>query len=145
MYGRDVTGRNPKDRGRQATKTSLMTDSRGTPLCCVFHRDNKSDALTLRHLLHTASRKNVNMTQFNSLLGYKGYDSSTCRSLCATHNLKSMIPKRRIKDMHHGRFVIEQTFGILDQFRRIRVRYEGLVRNFKSFHCLALAAIVINR
>ena len=145
VFGRDVTGRNPTDRGRQATKTSLMTDSFGTPLCCVFHEGNKSDALTLRHLLHTALRKNVNITQFDSLLGDKGYDSSTCRSLCATYNLQPLIPKRRTKDTYHGRFVIEQTFGILDQFRRVRVRYECLLRNFNSFHIIALAAIVMNR
>ena len=145
VYGRDVTGPNPTDRGRPATKTSLMTDSHGTPLCCVFHRGNKSDALTLRHLLHTASRRKVNINRFDSLLGDKGYDSSTCRSLYATHNLKPMIPKRQTKDMHRGRYVIEQTFGILDQFRRVTVRYECLIRSFKSFHFLALATIVSNR
>jgi putative transposase len=31
VYGKDVTGRNPTDRGRKATKVSLLTDCRGAP------------------------------------------------------------------------------------------------------------------
>ena len=30
VHGKDVTGRNPTDRGRKATKISLLTDSHGT-------------------------------------------------------------------------------------------------------------------
>jgi putative transposase len=145
VHGRDVTGRGrkskifyPTDRGRKATKISLLTDSRGTPLCCVFHRGNKSDTLTLRHLLDTASRKTERLNNYSALMGDKGYDSSTCRSVCARHHLQPMIPKRGTKDVYRGRYVIEQTFGILDQFRRLRVRYDALIRNFKSFHFLAL-------
>jgi putative transposase len=144
-YGKDVLGRNPTDRGRNATKASLLTDNRGTPLCCVFHRANKSDTLTLKHLLDTAFRKTRNMDSYNALLADKGYDSGTCRSICAMHNLQALIPKRGTKDTYRGRYVIEQTFGILDQFRRIRVRYDTLIRNFKSFHFIALASIVVNR
>ena len=114
-------------------------------ICCVFHRGIKSDALTLRHLLDTASRKTERLSNYGALMGDKGYDSSTCRSVCATHHLQPMIPKRGTKDIYRGRYVIEQTFGILDQFRRLRVRYDALIRNFKSFHFLALGMIVINR
>jgi transposase len=145
VHGKDVTGRNPTDRGRKATKISLLTDSRGTPLCCVFHRANKSDALTLRHLLDTASRKTKHMRSYSALMGDKGYDSCTCRSVCTAHHLEPLIPKRGTKDSYRGRYVIEQTFGILDQFRRLRVRYDSLIRNFKSFHFIALCTIVNNR
>jgi IS5 family transposase len=100
-----------------------------------LHRANKSDTLTLRHLLDTASKKTRNMNSYSALMADKGYDSSTCRSICTTHNLQPLIPKRGTNDIYRGRYVIEQTFGILDQFRRIRVRYETLIRNFKSFHC----------
>ncbi len=145
VHGMDVVGRNPTDRGRKATKVSLLTDSRGTPLCCVFHRANKSDALTLRHLLDTASRKTDHMNSYSALMADKGYDSSTCRSVCTVRDLQPKIPKRGTKDTYRGRYVVEQTFGILDQFRRLRVRYDTLIRNFKSFHYIALGMIAINR
>ena len=145
VYGKDVTGRNPTDRGRKATKVSLLTDCRGTPLCSVFHKANKSDILTLKHLLDTAARKTNQLHHYDSLMGDKGYDSATCRATCVTYNLLPLIPKRGTTDTYRGRYVIEQTFGILDQFRRIRVRYDTLIRNFKSFHYLAMATIVMNR
>ena len=61
------------------------------------------------------------------------------------HGFSARIPKRRTQDTLSGRYVVEQTFGLLDQFRRIRVRYEKLARNFKSMHFLALSAIVVRR
>jgi putative transposase len=40
VHGTQVLGRNPTDRGRKATKVSLLTDKQGTPLCTVFHKAN---------------------------------------------------------------------------------------------------------
>jgi len=145
VHGKDVTGRNPTDRGRKATKVSLLTDSHGTPLCCVFHRAKKWDILTLRHLLDTSARKIHNMSSYTALMADKGYDSCTCRAVCNKHGLRPLIPKRGTKEVYRGRYVIEQTFGILDQFRRLRVRYETKIRNFKSFHFIALGMIATNR
>ncbi len=145
VFGKDVTGRNPTDRGRKATKVSLLTDRRGTPLCSVFHKGNKSDILTLKHLLDTASRKTNQLHAYDALMADKGYDSATCRATCEARNLLPLIPRRGTRDTYRGRYVIEQTFGILDQFRRIRVRYDTLIRNFKSFHFLAMMSIVNNR
>ncbi len=142
---RAVTGRNPTDRGRKATKVSLLTDHRGTPLCSVFHKANKSDILTLKHLLDTSSRKTNQLHAYNALMADKGYDSATCRATCDARNLLPLIPRRGTTDTCRGRYVIEQTFGILDQFRRIRVRYEMLIRNFKSFHFLAMLTIISSR
>ena len=55
--GQDVVGRNPTDRGRKATKVSMLTNEIGTPLTLCFHRGNKSDMLTLKHLIDTCKRK----------------------------------------------------------------------------------------
>ena len=57
VHGSDVVGPNPTDRGRMASKISLLTDSRGTPLCAVFHKANKHDGSTLKHTLETFQRK----------------------------------------------------------------------------------------
>ena len=145
VFGRDVTGRNPTDKGRRATKISLLTDRRGTPLCSVFHKADKSVALTLKHLLGTHTRKTDQLQAYDTLLADKGYDSATCRITCEVRNLLPRIPKRGTKDTYKGRYVIEQTFGILDQIRRIRVRYEMSIRNFKSFHFMAMLIILRNR
>ena len=40
VHGKDVVGKNPTDRGRKATKVSLLCDGYGTPLCSVLHKAN---------------------------------------------------------------------------------------------------------
>ena len=145
VLGRDVVGRNPTDRGRKATKVSLLVDSKGMPLCTVFHRGNKSDVQSLGHVLNDAARRGVPLRRYASLLADKGYDSETCRAQCRAHGLTPLIPRRRTADSFTGRYVVEQTFGLIDQFRRLRVRYESLARNFKSMHYIACSAIAARR
>ena len=145
VCGKDVVGRNPTDRGRKATKVSMLTNEVGTPLTLCFHRGNKSDMLTLKHLLDTCNRKTQCLKTTTSLLADKGYDSESNRTVCRICNLNDAISKRGKKDCVAGRYVIEQTFGILDQYRRIRLRYESSIGNFKSFHFLACASIVSSR
>jgi putative transposase len=145
VHGTQVLGRNPTDRGRKATKVSLLTDKQGTPLCTVFHKANKNDCLTLRHLLNTAARKTDSVRHYRELLADKGYDSQDCRGVCSAFGLTSGIPHRRTRDTDPRRYAVEQTFGILDQFRRIRVRYDALISHFKSFHYFAMIQIIGNR
>ncbi len=140
VHGTQVLGRNPTDRGRKATKVSLLTDKQGTPLCTVFHKANKNDCCTLRHLLSNAARKTNSVGRYKELLADKGYDSQDCRGVCSAFGLTNSIPHRRTRDIDRRRYAVEQTFGILDQFRRIRVRYD-----FKSFHYIAMLHIVGNR
>ena len=40
-------GKNPTDRGRKATKVSLLIDGVGTPIEMAFHPANKHDCCTL--------------------------------------------------------------------------------------------------
>ena len=58
IHGRrdQVLGRNRTDRGRMATKLSLLCNSEGLPLHYVLHCGNKADACLLRHLLVDAER-----------------------------------------------------------------------------------------
>jgi transposase len=47
VYGRDCVGRNPIDRGRNATKVSALVDQDGIPLSLVFFPGNISDQRTV--------------------------------------------------------------------------------------------------
>ena len=75
----------------------------------------------------------------------KGCDASRCRDVCKRHRLDPFVPGSRTADMFWGRYVAEQTFGLLDRFWRIRVRYETLVRNFKSMNFSAIASVISRR
>ena len=56
QYGRDVVGRNPTDRGRKATKYSVLVDDRGMPHSFLFTPANESDMKLLDRTLGAALR-----------------------------------------------------------------------------------------
>jgi transposase len=144
VFGKDVLGRNPTDRGRKATKVSLITNQHGTPLSVTFHKANRNDSLTLRHSVDTLARK-TGIGNNIPLYADKGYDSETCRLVCRNHNLVPHIAARGTADVDRERYVVEQTFGLLDRFRRIVLRYDSSIVMFKSFWFLACAVIVARR
>ena len=166
VFGRrgEILGRNCTDRGRLATKVSMACDSNGTPMCFKFHPGNRNDIKTLGHLLDEGARKLKGVhfpRQFSTLYADRGYDSAKCRSIASGYNLDTVIPTRRRRGQQHDnhprripgvveeheatRYVVEQTFGIFDLFRRLKVRYDGLATSFKSFHFLAAGVIVGQR
>ena len=146
VYGREVLGRNPTDRARRATKVSLLTDGCGLPVAVSFHQANRADCKTLPHLLATAKRKVPNiLVKFSAIAADKGYDSEECRQTCRSSGLDPIITKRGNRDSAKQRYVVERTFGILDQFRRIKLRYEAKIHTFKSFHFVALLSILLPR
>ena len=143
VYGKEVTGRNHTDRGRKATKVSLLTDTTGIPLAATYQFPNKHDSTTLKHLLDTARGVLPHaLSRHSTLYADKAYDSQTCRSTCLVSGLIPMIPKRRSADrLGSVRYVIETTFGRLDRFRRIIMRYDATIHAFKSFHSLACCCL----
>ena len=57
VYGRDCIGRNPTDRGRAATKLSVLVDDLGVPLSLLFTPANCSDARLMDPTLEAAILK----------------------------------------------------------------------------------------
>jgi len=140
VYGHNVKGRNYADRGRMSTKVSVLCDSSAVPIALAFHEGNRSDATTLSHLLNEAQRP---LSGHSSLYADKGYDSETCRKTCISHGLQPYIPRRGSPAVWGGiRVAVEIAIGRMDKFRRVILRYDSHIRNFKSFHYLACACIV---
>jgi len=145
LYGRSVLGKSPVDRGRKATKVSLLADERGAPIYTCFHRGNRADCQTLHHLLHSAASEIGLLEPHGELLADKGYDSVLCRTSCQTHGLRPLIPQRRKKDnrsQNSRRVRVEHVFGAIDKCRRVLVRYDANMATFRSFHALACMKVL---
>ena len=144
VYGSQVTGRNHTDRGRNATKVSLLCDMRGVPLEVQYHMPNKHDGTTLRHLLDNASQHlNKSLASHRELYADKAYDSITCRSTCQRHGLIALIPHRGSRDnLGARRYIVETVFARLDKFRRVILRYDAKMHSFRSFHSLACCSLI---
>lgn len=62
-----------------------------------------------------------------SLLGDRGYDAAATRLALRLRHIVPLIAKRNTghgSGLGRWRWVVERTFGWLNQFRRLRVRYE---------------------
>ena len=146
VLGRDCVGRSPVDRGRKATKVNALVDEDGLPLQLLFHPGNKNDGKSLFHLLHKASR--IVPLRKLQIYGDKAYDSERCRENIREHQMVNRFSKRKrapIRSENLKRLVVEHFFGWMDKYRRIIMRYDGLVCHFRSFHYLASIHLVANR
>ena len=145
IHGRrdQVLGRNRTDRGRMATKLSLLCNSEGLPLHYVLHCGNKADACLLRHLLVDAERFTGALAGY-TLVADKGYDSQTCRSACHALGMSASIPRRRENDVPWtaGRYVVERSFALIDQYRRLLLRFESKAYTLRAFLSLACANLL---
>jgi len=144
VFGRQCTGPSPFDRGRQATKVSTITDHAGIPLIFTFHRGNRNDSRTLFHTLS----KCKHISRGQKLYADKIYDSSHCRDVIDHFSLENGVSKKKqpvSKKDNRVRIVVEHTFGWLDKYRRIILRYDGLIHAFRSFHFLASLHLLGNR
>ena len=143
VYGRDCLGKSPVDRGRRATKVSIAVDAVGTPLQLLFHPGNKNDSRTLPHLLARLSRHTL--VKGKMIFADKGYDTSYCDETIRSYGLQNSVSRKRSspsKEIKRKRIVVEHCFGWLDKFRRIILRYDGLVCHFRSFNFLAACHLV---
>ena len=86
--------------------------------------------------------------RFAVLLADKGYDSHAFREACRRRHTEPIIPRRggkNIKGLGRLRYVVEQTFGLLHQFRRLAVRWERRLDIHNGFVSLACALICWRR
>jgi len=144
VFGRNCVGSNPFDRGRKATKISIVTDHKGVPLSFTFHKGNRNDSRTL---FHTLSKCQF-LKKGDSIYADKIYDSTHCKHVLNHFSLNNCISKKKhvtTKKNNRIRIVVEHTFGWLDKFRRIILRYDSHIYTFKSFHYLASICLLGNR
>ncbi|MEV3998836.1 transposase [Streptomyces halstedii] len=109
----------------------MICDGRGTPLGVVTTAANVNDVTQTLALIDgiptVAGRPGHPRRRPGSLLGDKGYDSNAhCEKLRNRRILpvNSRKGAPNIKGIGTLRYVVEQTFALLHQFKRIAVRWE---------------------
>ncbi len=74
-----------------------------------------------------AGRPGQPRRRFAALLADKAYSSKAFRQACHERGTEPIIPKPKtpgIKGLGKLRYVVEQTFALLHQFRRLAIRWE---------------------
>jgi transposase len=142
------TGPNPTDRAKLGSKRHLICDGRGVPLVIQLTGANRNDsqqALALvQEIPHLQGKRGRPRHRPDCVLGDRGYDAEAIRQgLLAFH----IVPWLAERNIEHGsglgrwRWVVERTFAWLNQFRRLRVRYEKRADIHEAFLSLGCALI----
>ena len=148
VYRGDQTGSNPTDRAKRGSKRHLICDGRGVPLAVRLTGANWNDsqeALALVDAVPTLQgERGRPRHRPDCVVGDRGYHAEAIRCRLRTRGILPLLAMRRTK---HGsglgtwRWVVERTFAWLDQFRRLRVRYDRRADIHEAFLSLGCALI----
>ncbi|WP_406427039.1 IS5 family transposase [Streptomyces sp. NBC_00147] len=147
-----ATGPSPVDRRKTGSKHHLICDGRGTPLHVITTAANVNDITKtlapVDGIPPVAGRPGRPRRQPESVLGDKAYDSKAVRRELRRRRIMPVISRKgapNIKGLGKLRYVVEQTFALLHQFKRLAVRWERRVELHDAFLSLACSLICWRR
>ena len=143
VYGVDVVGPNPTDRGRMGTKMLAVVDEVGLPRNIAFFAANVSDHKALKHVLPlTKPSRPIRV------YGDKGFDSAAARETLKRSGFVPRIARRGKatpnRDQRRRR-IVERFFSWLDKSRRLIVRYDATIIAYSAWTWMACCRIAETR
>ncbi|GGQ66862.1 hypothetical protein GCM10010496_33020 [Streptomyces asoensis] len=129
--GGAATGPSPVDRRKTGSKRHLICDGHGILLHVITTAANVNDITRTPNLIDgippVAGRPGRPRRCPESVLGDKAYDSRAVRRELQRRRIMPVISRKgapNIKGLGNLRYVVEQTFALLHQFKRLAVRWE---------------------
>ncbi|MGW6202173.1 IS5 family transposase [Streptomyces sp. NPDC055089] len=150
--GGAATGPSPVDRRKTGSKHHLICDGKGTPLHVITIAANVNDITQTLNLIDgippVAGRSGRLRRRPECVLGDKVYDSRAVRRELRRRRIMPVISRKsapNIKVLGKLRYVVEQTFALLHQFKRLAVRWERRLELHNAFVSLACGLICWRR
>lgn len=147
------TGRNRSDRGKQGTKWSGLTDGNGIPLAAAVDGANTHDMRLVDETLKSIpiERPDPNDVEKNMCLE-QGYDYDDVRQTIDQYGYNARIKSRGDEEQERKqlptyrarRWVVERTYSWMNRFRRLLIRWEKKVKNYRQLLHLACVCITLN-
>jgi transposase len=132
----------------------VLTDGRGVPLGLEVAGANQPDMKLVEATLDSipVERPSPTPDKPQHFLGDKGYDFPSVRELVARWGYTAHIPvkkargakvepREKIPGYRARRWVVERTHSWMNRFRRLLIRWEKKVPNYKAFLHFACAWI----
>ena len=138
-------------RAKLGSKRHLVCDGQGVPLVVQFTGANRNDSprtlILIDALPPLQGVRGRPRHRPDCVIGDRGYDAEGIRQGLRVGHIVPLLAKRNTQ---HGsylgryRWVVERTFAWLNQFRRLRVRYEKRADIHEAFLSLACGLICWN-
>jgi hypothetical protein len=149
ICGIDCTGPSAVDRGRKSNKVSVIVDETGIPWGITFHKGNKSDAKAFYHTTQEIKKLQQPLSRITqkTFLGDRAYDCKQCDAVVNNMGWKNEVARRKCTKYEFSsiRVRVEHVFAWLDKYRRIVMRYERNITQYKSFTYLAMCHLISRR
>ena len=131
-----------RSRGGRNTKIHALADAKGRLLAILLTGGEAHDCPVAGRLVRKVRPS-------KHMLGDKAYDSAELREELQERGTKAVIPNRSCrkqpfsfnKRLYKARWLIENAFNRLKDFRRIATRYDRLAPNYLASVCLAAALV----
>ncbi|WP_373297006.1 transposase [Streptomyces brasiliensis] len=143
-----ATGPSSVDRRKTGSKHHPIRDGKGTPLHVITTAANVHDVTQTLALVYgippVAGRPGHPRKRPEAVLGDKACDSKAVRRALRHRRILPVISRKgapNIKGPGKLRYVVEQTFALLHQFKRLAVRWERRVELHDAFISLACSLI----
>ncbi|WP_433192180.1 IS5 family transposase [Nocardia sp. CA-107356] len=141
-----ATGPSPVDRAKTGSKHHILTCGNGFPLAVALSAANVNDLLLLPTLLDPVrplrGRAGQPRRRITNLIADKGNDYPSVYSALRQRHITGYIARRGTRDkVTAGRWIVEQTFALLHQYRRLAIRWERRTDIHHGFLDLAAALI----
>lgn len=143
------SGPNPVDRRKPGSKRHVLTDATGTPLTVILTQANRHDSQEALALLDRVPPLlgpygGRPRCRPDAVLGDAAYGTRANRAGARRRGIRPHLAWR--KEGHGSglgrfRYVVERTTAWLNQFRRLRVRYERKAELYLAFLHLACTVI----
>ena len=143
-WRRSLSGQTRRTGEKMGTKRSLLVDARGVPLSAVVSGANTHDSRLLGATLDQTRRKSS--CKRNNLCldaGYVGKEDEVIKHGLVPHiRPRSEEQKRGRGKKKARRWVVERVFSWLNQYRKLKTRYEKLDVSHQGLLSLCCGMIV---
>lgn len=144
-------GPNPTDRGKSGTKRHLVVERRGIPLTIRITGANVHDIKMLETMVDAIppiqGLRGRPRKRPDKLHADKAYAAKAVRKALRKRGIKARIARKGIDSsqrLGRHRWVVERTTAWLNNFRRLKIRYERRADIHQAFLNLGCALICLN-
>lgn len=139
IRGIDCLGKNSCDRGRKATKISLICTDSGIPITSLPFPANIHDS---QQLIDTVKTTSISPS---TLLADKGYNSIRLKQQTEQLGISLIFPAKinqkpntlSITHLLKKRIIVERVFGWFKSYKRLLLRFDSKIKHYMAFWQLA--------
>ncbi len=150
IYGSEKIGSNHYDRNKSASKLNIIVDDIGAPLsyhvCEANIADVKLAETTITNLYNNNNKINI--------IADKGYVNDKLKNNLHANNINLIYPykinqhkinTKNERKLLGKRYIVENTFSWIKQFKRLRLRYDQKYISFINFVSFGLTLVLYKK